>query len=141
MRLGDEFRADDLPSAVFAHAEGVRLVDCLHPADERVNTRLMEALDGADPSLRAWAAYALSRRLPLDEPTLTQLAGYLDDAMPDVRDRVRWSFRAQGVLPKSVMATIRSRDPGLALELRPDDSHGTAEELALARGRNTIVAR
>jgi hypothetical protein len=31
-----------------------------------VNPRLANALDGADPSLRLWAGYALSRRLPLE---------------------------------------------------------------------------
>ncbi|HLY39483.1 MAG TPA: hypothetical protein VKU61_15670 [Candidatus Binatia bacterium] len=132
--LGDGFRLEDLRPGVFAGAEGVRLVDCLHPADERVNAPLIAALDAEDPSLRVWAAYALSRRLPLDAPTLTRLASYLDDPLLDVRERVRWSFRAQGVLPGTVLAAVRARDPELARELRPDTSHGhSGERLAFAR--------
>jgi hypothetical protein len=127
VNLGDEFVVDDLPSGVFQVAEGVRLVDCLHPADERVNAPLMAALDSADPALRLWAAYALSRRLPLDDQTLTQLARYLDDPLPDLRERVRWSFRAQDV-SDAVIATVGARDPLLARELRPHDRRGKGDE-------------
>jgi hypothetical protein len=100
----------------------VRLVDCLHPVDARVNARLAAALDAADPSLRLWAAYALSRRLPLDDRTLTRLAGYLNDPLPDLRERVRWSFRAQGALPDRIVDAVRVQDPALARELRPDEA-------------------
>jgi hypothetical protein len=120
--LGTEFGSDDFSSGIFGLAEGVRLVDCLHPVDTRVNARLAAALDAADPSLRLWAAYALSRRLPLDARTLTRLAGYLNDPLPDLRERVRWSFRAQGVLPDGVVDAVRVQDPALARELRPDDA-------------------
>ena len=134
VNLGDEFGADDLPSGVFGRAEGVRLVDCLHPADARVNAHLSEALDSADSSLRLWAAYALSRRLPLDDRTLRQLARYLDDPLPDLRERVRWSFRAQGVVSDAVIVTVGARDPLLAHELRPYDRRGRGGEwLAFVR--------
>jgi hypothetical protein len=122
VELGTEFGSDDFSSGIFGLAEGVRLVDCLHPVDTRVNARLAAALDAADPSLRLWAAYALSRRLPLDARTLTRLAGYLNDPLPDLRERVRWSFRAQGVLPDGVVDAVRVQDPALARELRPDDA-------------------
>ena len=120
--LGTEFGSDDFSSGVFGLAEGVRLVDCPHPVDARVNARLAAALDAADPSLRLWAAYALSRRLPLDARTLTLLAGYLNDTLPDLRERVRWSFRAQNALPDGVVDAVRVQDPALARELRPDDA-------------------
>jgi hypothetical protein len=120
--LGREFGSNGFSSGIFGLAEGVRLVDCLHPVDARVNARLTAALDAADPSLRLWAAYALSRRLPLDDRTLTRLAGYLNDPLPDLRERVRWSFRAQGALPDRVVDAVRVQDPALARELRPDDA-------------------
>ena len=116
--LGADFQSPELSTRLFENPEGVRLLDCLQPADERVNPRLANALDGADPSLRLWAGYALSRRLPLDDSTLTRLAGYVNDGLTDLRTRVRWAFVAQGPLSNEVSEAIRARDPALADELR-----------------------
>jgi len=118
--VGDEFGSKDFSRDLFQLPEGLRLVDCLHPADARINPRLAAALDSDDPPLRLWAAYALSRRLPLDDRTLMRLAGYLNDALPDLRERVRWSFRAQGPLSGEVRAAVRAHDPALAQELQVD---------------------
>jgi len=118
---GDAIGADDLSPAVFLSDEGVRLVDCLRPTDPRVTARLAGALASADPSLRRWAAYALSHRLPLDDATLARLAASLDDPLPDVRARIGWTFRAQRVVSGPVLAAVGDRDPGLARELRRDD--------------------
>jgi len=118
--VGDEFGSKDFSRDLFQLPEGLRLVDCLHPADARINPRLAAALDSDDPPLRLWAAYALSRRLPLDDRTLMRLAGYLNDALPDLRERVRWSFRAQGPLSGEVGAAVRGHDPALAQELQVD---------------------
>ncbi|TMB57966.1 MAG: hypothetical protein E6J56_03665 [Deltaproteobacteria bacterium] len=115
--LGDDFQSPDLSTGLFEVSEGVRLLDCLRPADERVNPRLADALDGADPSLRLWAGYALSRRLPLDDSTLTRLAGYLNDGLPDLRARVRWTFVAQGPLSNEASEAVHAQDPVLAEEL------------------------
>jgi len=118
--LGDAFGSKDLSRELFALPEGLRLVDCLHPADARINPRLAAALESDDPPLRLWAAYALSRRLPLDDRTLMRLAGYLNDTLPDLRERVRWSFRAQGPLSGEVGAAVRAHDPAFANELQVD---------------------
>ena len=83
-----------------------------------MNARLADALDGADPSLRLWAVYALSRRLPLDDSTLTRLAGYLNDQLPDLRERIRGAFVAEAPLSTEVLAAVRAQDSGLADELR-----------------------
>jgi hypothetical protein len=116
--LGDDFQSPDLSARLFAQAEGVRLVDCLRPDDERVNPRLADALEGADPSLRLWAVYALSRRLPLDDSTLMRLAGYLNDQLPDLRERVRSAFVAESPLSTEVLEAVHAQDAGLADELR-----------------------
>ena len=118
--LGEAFTSKELPKRLFELPEGLRLVDCLHPADERLNARLAADLESADPSLRLWTAYVLSRRLPLDDRTLLRLASYLDDPLPDLRERLRWSFRAQGALSARVAAEVRAHDPALATELQLD---------------------
>jgi len=118
--LSDEFTSKDFPKRVLDLPEGLRLVDCLHPTDERINTRLTAALDSNDSALRLWAAYVLSRRLPLDDHTLVRLASYLNDPLPDLRERVRWSFRAQRPTSPEVATAVRVRDPGLAKELQLD---------------------
>src|SRR5581483_8384748 len=115
--LGDTFESRDFPPALFDVDEGIRMVDCVHPSDPDVTVRLVATLDGGDPSRRAWAAYALSRRLPLDDATLMRLAKYLDDPLPDLRARVAWTLRAQGRVSTQVLAAVRARDPGLAAEL------------------------
>src|SRR5437016_1650653 len=71
------------------------LVACLAPPDPALNVRLLAALDGGDESVRSWAAYALTRRLPLDDATLFDLASRADDESADVRQRVRWILAAQ----------------------------------------------
>ena len=116
--LSNAFGSNDLSPRLFEVDEGVRLVDCLHPADPDVTVRLVAALDRPDPSLRLWAAYALSRRLPLDDQTLMRLATYLDDPLPDLRERVAWTLRAQGRVSEHVMGVVQARDPRLAAELR-----------------------
>ncbi len=117
--LGSDFTADDLGGAVFEHAEGLRLVDCLSPADARVSDRLLGCLDSPDQSMRLWAAYALSHRLPLDDAILVRLAGELHDPSSDLQARVRWIFTAQAPLSETVRRAIAIRDPTLADALAP----------------------
>jgi hypothetical protein len=117
--LRDEFGSDDLPSALFTRPEGIRLVDCLSPADPRVTDRLLASFDLPDPATRLWAAYALSRRLPLDEAILMRLAADLNDPSDDLRARLRWIFTAQAPLPPAVRRAIAVHDPGLAEALTP----------------------
>ena len=93
--VGDAFHSADLPDDLFRHAEGLRLVTCLAPRDPALNARLLAALDDRDDSVRAWAAYALSRRLPLDDATRASLAHRTDDESAEVRERLRWMLRAE----------------------------------------------
>ncbi|MFN8545989.1 MAG: hypothetical protein U0807_17540 [Candidatus Binatia bacterium] len=113
-RIGDAFASDDLPEPLFQHPEGIRLVDCLSPADGRVSARLVPHLDDADVSARLWAAYALSRRLPLADVILVTLARHLADPSTDLRERLAWIFRTQRPLSDDVRAAVRASDPGLA---------------------------
>jgi hypothetical protein len=115
--IGSQFRSEDLPEALFQEAEGYRLLDCLGPTDRRVSARLIPGLDDPDISGRLWAAYALSRRLPLDDATLKTLAAHLNDASPDLRARLEWIFKAQGSLSSGVRDAVRDRDPQLATNL------------------------
>jgi len=93
--VGGAFHSADLPDVLFQRAEGLRLVACLAPPDPALNVRLLAGLDGGDESVRSWAAYALTRRLPLDDATLLDLASRADDESADVRQRVRWILAAQ----------------------------------------------
>lgn len=117
-RVGDVIRSEDLSSQLFVNAEGLRMVDCLAPADPRVTPRLAAALDDADPSTRAWAVHALSRRLPLDEKTLLRLAAHLGDQSVEVRERVRWIMTTERRLPLSVVVAVRRHDPELGRRLK-----------------------
>jgi hypothetical protein len=117
--IGNEFGSSDLVDALFEEAEGIRLVDCLSPPGDAVSARLASALDASDLSQRSWAAYALSRRLPLAEPVLLVLARRLNDPAPDVVERVRWIFGAQGRLSDDVRRAIAVTDPRLADQLAP----------------------
>ena len=110
--LGDSIKSEDLSGMLFTLAEGIRLVDCLAPRDKRVSTRLAAALDDPDESTRLWAVYALSRRLPLEEPVLMALARRLGDPSAEVRDRTRWIFGAQRKLPDDVRAEMRAQERG-----------------------------
>jgi hypothetical protein len=112
--VGDAIRSDDLSGTLFQTAEGIRLVDCVLPSDKRVSGRLAAALDNPDESVRLWAAYALSRRLPLDEPVLMRLVRRLGDESPEMRDRVRWILTNQREVPFTVRALAGARDPDLA---------------------------
>jgi hypothetical protein len=118
--LRDEFGSADLSSALFDHPEGIRLVDCLSPSDPLVTDRLAASLDRPDPTTRLWAAYALSRRLPLFDAILVRLATDLDDPSNDMRERVRWILRAQAPLSNAVRQAVAARDPGLADALAPE---------------------
>jgi hypothetical protein len=93
--VGDAFHSADLPDDLFRDAEGLRLVTCLAPPDQALNARLLAALDDRDESVRAWAAYALSRRLPLDDATRVFLAHRIDDESAEVRGRLRWMLRVE----------------------------------------------
>jgi hypothetical protein len=115
--VGGAIRSEELPGALFATAEGIRLVDCLQPADQRVSTRLATALEDPDSSTRLWAAYALSRRLPLPERVLMQLTSRLTDDSHEMRDRVRWILANERRLPDTVRGAVVSRDPELARRL------------------------
>ena len=117
--IGGEFGSEDLPESLFHQAEGLRLVACLSPVDERVSARLVAGLDSADVWARRWAAYALSRRLPLEDAILKRVASHLDDASTDVRERLQWLFKAQRPLSADVREAVRARDPRFAEELQP----------------------
>ena len=93
--IGDQFRSEDLPEGLFHDAQGLRLVACLSPPDERVSPRLAAGLESPDVWTRAWATFALSRRLPLDDAVLKRLVPHLDDPSADVRQRVRSILSAQ----------------------------------------------
>jgi hypothetical protein len=109
-----EFRADDLPPALFENPEGIRLVDCLSPADPRVSDLLVAGLDHPDLQTRLWAAYALSRRLPLSDAILLRLAADLDDPSPDMRERLRWTFAVSAPVSTAVREAVAAHDPELA---------------------------
>ena len=109
--VGDAFRSADLPDPLFQKAEGLRLVACLAPPDPALNARLLAALEDRDESVRAWAAYTLSHRLPLDDATRALLAPRLDDESAEVRERVRWIFRAQERPSVPPLRQSRARSP------------------------------
>jgi hypothetical protein len=115
--LGHEFGSGDLSERLFQNAEGIRLIDCLSPADHRVDERLAACFDDPDPSLRVWAAYVLSRRLPLPDAVLVKLAGHLSDPAADVGERLRWVFKAEVRLSDEVRRALRASHPGFAEEL------------------------
>ena len=115
--IGDRFGSEDLPDRLFASDDGIRLVDCVSSTDRRVSGRLVAGLDNPDLSTRLWAGYALSRRLPLADPILLELARHLDDPSQDLRDRLRWVFKVQKPLSEPVRRAIARRDHALAEEL------------------------
>ncbi len=115
--IGAEFASNDVPQPLFADAEWFRLVDCLSPSDPRVSARLVRGLNSSDTTVRLWAAYALSRRLPLEDAVLQKLATHLDDPSPDVRARLQWIFRSQRSLSDDVRQAVREHDPQLAATL------------------------
>jgi hypothetical protein len=117
--IGGDFGSEDLPESLFHEAEGLRLVACLSPVDERVSARLVAGLDSADVWARRWAAYALSRRLPLEDATLKRVVSHLDDTSTDVRERLQWLFKAQRPLSADVQEAIGAHDPRFAEELQP----------------------
>lgn len=117
-RVGDAFRAKDLPPQFFRDALTIRLVDCLAPTDERVSTMLLAGLDSDDLSTRLWAAYALSHRLPLDDGILLKLTTHLADPSPDVRARLQYVFAAQSPVSDEVRREVRGYDRKLADDLR-----------------------
>lgn len=108
--VGDAIRSADLPGVLFTLAEGIRLVDCVAPADRRVDARLAAALDDPDRATRLWAAYALSRRLPLDEAVVSRLADRADDESSEMRERVRWILEAQRNLPFEKRMELRAAE-------------------------------
>src|SRR2546428_11243565 len=83
--VGGAFRSADLPDVLFQRAEGLRLVACLAPPDPALNVRLLASLDGGDQSVRSGAADALTRRPPLDDPTLFSLSFHPDAEFADLR--------------------------------------------------------
>jgi hypothetical protein len=114
---GARLKADEIPEQLFWHSEGFRLLDCLAPADERLSFRMLAGLDRIEESTRLWAAYALSRRIPLEDAVLRGLARHLNDPSPGVRDRVQWIFESQLPLSAGVWAAIRDRNPSFAKDL------------------------
>jgi len=111
--IGGEIASDELPDALFRDAEGIRLVACLAPTDPRVTPRLLAGLRVPDEATRLWAAYALSRRLPLPDDVLRELAAFKDDASPAMRERVEWVLRVQP-LPERAEPAPRTQDRRLA---------------------------
>lgn len=121
---GAGLRSEEIPEEFFWHSEGFRLLDCLSPADARLSARMLAGLESIDESTRLWAAYALSRRLPLDDAVLKALARRLNDPSAGVRDRLQWIFGAQLPLSADVLAAIRERDPALAKTLAARQQEG-----------------
>ena len=117
--LRERFGSDDLAPRFFEHPEGIRLVDCLSPADPRVSARLVPGLDAPDLPMRLWSAFALSRRLPLKDAILLRLAADVNDPAPDLRERVQWIFKVQTPLPTEVRRAVEARDPAFARTLPP----------------------
>ena len=64
---GAGLRSEEIPEQIFGHSEGFRLLDCLSPADARLSARMLVGFESIDESTRRGAAYALSRRVPLDD--------------------------------------------------------------------------
>jgi hypothetical protein len=116
--IGDEFASEALPERLFKDAEGIRLLDCLSPPDKRVSARLVPGLDSPDVSVRLWAGYALSRRLPLDDGILVSLAAHLGDPATGLHERLRWIFEAQGRTSDAVRRAVGAHDPQLAEDMR-----------------------
>lgn len=119
--LGDAFTSDDIPASLFRIPEGLRMIDCLKPQDPTTTMRLLASLDDPDVVVRLWAAFAVSRRLPLGEAQQKQLAWHLGDQSPELRERVGWTLRAQGTPSPLVLEEIARRDPSLAALLAPRD--------------------
>ena len=112
--IGDAFSAADLPPTLLGHAEGFRLVYCLAPPGDAVSARLAEGLGSEDITIRAWAAHALTRRLPLEDALVRRVAERLfQDPSPDVRERLQWILRVQAPLPDDVYGLVRAQDPKL----------------------------
>jgi hypothetical protein len=112
--VGEHFGSDDLPAILFADPEGIRLISCLAPPGERVSERLAGALASGDPAVRTWAAHALTRRVPLSERVLLEIAPHLRDPSRDVAMRLRWIFLAQSPLPDDVRDAVAAADAGPA---------------------------
>ena len=121
---GTGLRSEEIPEQLLSHPEGFRLLDCLSPADARVSVRMLVGLENIDELTRLWAAYALSRRLPLDDTVLTAVARRLNDPSAGVRERVHWIFRTQVPLSPGVLAAVRERDPALAKTLETRAKEG-----------------
>jgi hypothetical protein len=88
--------------------------------DKRISERLVGGLDSTDASVRLWAGYALSRRLPLGDAILLRLARRLTDPSPEMRERVRWIFRAQGAVSDEVRRAVAASDAQFVEELRSE---------------------
>jgi len=115
---GAGLRSEEIPEVLFWDSEGFRMLDCLSPADARLNARMLAGLSRDEDATRVWAAFALSHRLPLDDTALVALAAHLNDPAAAVRARVQWIFQVQAPLSASVLAAVRAYDPGLAARLR-----------------------
>jgi hypothetical protein len=120
-RIGDAFTSDDVPGAVFRHPEGIRLIECLAPADPRMSIRLADHLNDEDVAIRQWSGYALSRRLPLEDAVLLKLVEHVNDPPEVLGARVEWIFQAQRPISDEVREQLASRDPELAETLRRRD--------------------
>lgn len=114
---GAGLRSEEIPEPLFWDSEGFRLLDCLAPADARLNRRMLSGLNRGEESTRLWAAYALSHRLPLDDGVLKALTPSLNDPSVGVRARVQWIFQVQSPLSADVLTAIRTQDPALAKAL------------------------
>lgn len=116
--IGNEFTSADLPDALFRDAEGVRLISCLVPPGDEVSTRLAGGLGGESGELRAWAAHALTRRLPLPDAALMKIIPHLSYPDREMTDRLRWIFLAQRPLPERVQSALASQAPDLAAQAK-----------------------
>jgi hypothetical protein len=80
----------------------------------RCDVVVFAGLDHPDLQTRLWAAYALSRRLPLSDAILLRLAADLDDPSPDMRERLRWTFAVSAPVSTAVREAVAAHDPELA---------------------------
>jgi len=117
--LRKDFAATDIPDAVYADAQGLRLISCLAPTDPRVAMHVAAALDSPDTARRQWAAHALTRLQPRDADLLEQLVPYLRDPSPEVATRINWVLQSNGDLPRSVRRAMREQAERPPVAARP----------------------
>jgi hypothetical protein len=111
--LHSTFTDEDIAPGLYLEPEGLRLLSCVAPSDQRVSARIVPGLRSTDPLRRQWAAYTLTQLLPRDETILWQLVPYLRDPSPEVSSRIRTVFEQLQSLPPDIEPALRKVDPTL----------------------------